>query len=754
VTLIGARTRRVEDERLITGEGRFAGDARLPGLCHLVLLRSVDPHALLRSVDVSLARAGTGVLAAWSAADLEGRTNMPLAGFGGPGLDDDLRPRQLLAVDEVFHVGDAIAAVVAETPEEAWDAIELVDVDAEPLPAVAGADNAVRPGAPLVHRDREGNTVGRFVFTFGDIDAAFQGAAHRVRSRMSTDRVVGAAMEPRSVTAVPQSDGGLEVRTSTQAVFSVRDAIADVLGLEPSTIRVVAEDVGGGFGAKGAAYPEEVLVALAALRLRRPVRWIGTRTEDGMTTNQSHGTVFDLELAADADGRLRGVRGRVLHDIGAYAGVGVGQAGNQITHMLSAYGLPSMGVEILPLYTNTAPTGFIRGGGREMGNLAMERLIDRMADEIGLERHELRRRNVLRPEQLPYEPGLRAGPVPVRFDFGDVPAMLETVIGYLGKERLGVEGSTARGAGVVCFAESTGFGQREPARMVIGADGWVSVSVGSTPQGQGHQTMVAQIVATRLGWPMDRVRVVAGDTAAISHGFNTAGSRSAVHVGNAAAGVSREARHRVLELAGDRLEADAADLELDGGVVQVRGAPTRRIAVSDVVPDDGLEVVTEFTPDQATTWVGGCQGLVVEVDLETGRTDVVRSILAHDSGLLINPTIAEGQIHGGLAHGIGYALFESAAYEPDATMRAPSFLDYSIVSAPEMAVRLDLEHVETPSTATPEGFRGIGESGTIPVPAAVCSAVEDALRRAGRPVRIEELPITPERLLGLMAQRP
>ncbi|HEX4216441.1 MAG TPA: molybdopterin cofactor-binding domain-containing protein, partial [Candidatus Dormibacteraeota bacterium] len=213
MTLIGARTRRVEDERLITGEGRFAGDARLPGLCHLVLLRSVDPHALLRSVDVSLARAGTGVLAAWSAADLEGRTNMPLAGFGGPGLDDDLRPRQLLAVDEVFHVGDAIAAVVAETPEEAWDAIELVDVDAEPLPAVAGADNAVRPGAPLVHRDREGNTVGRFVFTFGDIDAAFQGAAHRVRSRMSTDRVVGAAMEPRSVTAVPQSDGGLEVRT-------------------------------------------------------------------------------------------------------------------------------------------------------------------------------------------------------------------------------------------------------------------------------------------------------------------------------------------------------------------------------------------------------------------------------------------------------------------------------------------------------------------------------------------------------------
>ena len=367
-------------------------------------MRSVDPHALLRSVDVSAARTAPGVLAAWSAADLEGRTEMPRAGFGAPGLDDDLRPRQLLAVDEVCHVGDGVAAVVAETPEEAWDAVELVEVDAEPLPAVAGADNAVRPGAPSVHRGREGNAAGRFVFTFGDIDAAFQGAAHRVRSRMSTDRVVGAAMEPRSVTALPLPGGGLEVRTSTQAVFSVRDAIADILGWEPSTIRVVAKDVGGGFGAKGAAYPEEVLVALAASRLQRPVRWIGTRTEDGMTTNQSHGTVFDLELAADSEGHLRGLRGRVLHDIGAYAGTGVGQGGNQITHMLSAYRLPAMGVEILPLYTNTAPTGFIRGGGREMGNLAMERLMDRMADEIGIERTSCGAGTCSGPSRCPTSP--------------------------------------------------------------------------------------------------------------------------------------------------------------------------------------------------------------------------------------------------------------------------------------------------------------------------------------------------------------
>lgn len=750
VTLIGARARRLEDERLITGAGRFAGDPRPEGLCHLVLLRSVEPHALLRSVDVSAARRARGVVAAWSAADLGERTSMPGGGFRPPGLDDDLRPRQLLAVDEVCHVGDGLAVIVAETPEEAWDAIELIAVDAEPLPAVAGARNAAHREAPPVHLDRVGNAAGRFVFSYGDIDAAFQGATHRVRSRMATDRVLGAAMEPRSVTAIPLPDGGLQVHTSTQAVFTVRDAIAEILERDPATVRVVAEDVGGGFGAKGGAYPEEVLVALAASRLGRPVRWVGTRTEDGMTTNQSHGTVFDLELAADGDGRLLGLRGRVLHDIGAYASSGVGQGGNQITHMLSAYALPAMGVEILPLYTNTAPTGFIRGGGREMGNLAMERLMDGLADAIGIERHELRRRNLVRPDQMPYEPGLRAGPAAVRFDFGDVPRMLDSVVGRIAEERLGVDGSRARGAGIACFAESTGFGQREPARMVIGADGLVSVSVGSTPQGQGHQTMVAQIVATRLGWPMDRVRVVAGDTGAISHGFNTAGSRSAVHVGNAAARVGRDARDRVLELAGDRLEADVADLELEHGAVQVRGAPTRHIEVSDLVPDGGLEIVSEFSPDQATTWVGGCQAVVVEVDLETGRADVVRSILAHDSGLLINPTIAEGQIHGGLAHGIGYALFESAAYEADARMRAPSFLDYSIVSAPDMAVDLDLEHLETPSTATPEGFRGIGESGTIPVPGAVCSAIEDAVRRAGHQIRIEELPITPERLAGLI----
>jgi carbon-monoxide dehydrogenase large subunit len=509
---------------------------------------------------------------------------------------------------------------------------------------------------------------------------------------------------------------------------------------------VVAEDVGGGFGAKGGVYPEEVLVAMAAWRLGRPVRWVASRSEDGATTAQSHGTVLELELAAEADGRLRGLRGRLLHDIGAYAAGGVGQAGNATMHMLSTYRLPALRIEVLNLYTSSAPTGFIRGGGREVGNFAIERMLDKLADRIGVSRPQVRARNLLRPEDMPYDTGLAAGNATVRYDLGDVPAMLARVREMVGEERLGVDGILARGVGVACYAESTGFGAGEPARIHIGRDGIATVYVGSTPQGQGHQTMVGQVVAERLGWPVEQVRVVAGDTSGVPFGMLTAGSRSAVHVGNAASGAGLEARRRLLELAAEQLEADPADLVLHDGVVEVIGVPARRAPAASLVPDGGLEVSHAFAPAQGTTWASGCHAAVVEVDLETGRVSVLRYVMAHDSGRLINPLLAEGQLQGGLAHGIGYALFEDAGYEPDGNMRAASFLDYAIVTAPEMAFEIDMEHQEAHSPANPEGFRGVGESGTIPVAAAVCSAIEDALRRAGRPVELTDVPVTPERL--------
>ncbi|HKF74980.1 MAG TPA: xanthine dehydrogenase family protein molybdopterin-binding subunit [Candidatus Dormibacteraeota bacterium] len=750
MTLIGSRLTRVEDRRLVTGGGRFAADERLDGLCHLALLRSPHPHARVVRVDLAAVREMPGVVAVWTAADLGEAATMPRAAFPPPPPLTDTRLQPVLAATELCHEGEALVAVVAESPEAATDALGAVDVDLEPLAGVGGAATAAAEGAPPAHLGLSSNVAGSLAIEFGDAVAAFAEAPVTVRASLSLARICGAAMEPRSVCAAMQADGTLVVRTSTQTVFSVRDAVAGALGLEPERVRVVADDVGGGFGAKGSAYPEEVLTALAAWRLGRPVRWVATRSEDGATTNQSHGTVLDLELAAEADGRLRGLRGSLLHDMGAYAGEGAGQGGNAVLHLVSTYRLPALRVEVRPVYTNSAPTGFIRGGGREVGNFAIERLLDRLADRLGLPRAQVRERNLLRPEDMPYETGLRFGPASVHYDLGDVPAMLRRVRELAGGERLGRSGSVTRGLGIACYAESTGFGTQEPARLRLEPDGTVTVMVGSTPQGQGHETMVAQVVADRLGWPAERIRVVAGDSSVVSFALLTAGSRSAVHVGNAVSGAALEARRRLLELAAERLEADPADIVLRDGMAQVRGAPARRADAASLVPDDGLHVEHAFATDQGTTWASGCHAAVVEVDLATGLVDVARYLMAHDSGRLINPALAEGQLHGGLAHGLGYALFEDAAYAGDGTLRAPSFLDYAIVSAPEMPRAIEMDHQETPSPANPEGFRGIGESGTIPVAAAVCSAIEDALRRAGLAAELDQVPVTPERLSRLV----
>lgn len=748
--LIGARRTRVEDEPLVTGRGCFAADVRPDGLCHLAFLRSPHPHARIARLDVEGARAAPGVVAVWTAADLEGIEEMPRPPFPPPPPLDDRRSLPVLAGAELSHEGQAFAAVVAESAEAAEDALDAIEAELEPLPGVAGAAGALAEGAPPVHAGAASNVAGRSVLEVGDVDAAFASAPVVARSTLSLARVCGAAMEPRSVTAAPEPDGRLLVRTSTQSVFGVREAVALALGVESEQVRVLAEDVGGGFGAKGSAYPEEVLAALAAWRLGRPVRWVAARSEDGSTTNQAHGTLIELELAAEADGRLRGMRGRLVHDMGAFAGEGAGQSGNIALHMLSTYRLPALRLELLNIYTNTAQSGFIRGGGRDVGNFAIERLMDRLADRAGVGRDEVRERNVLRPEDMPYDTGLQFRGAGVQYDLGDVPAMLARVRDLLASERLGTAGSVARGAGLACYAESTGFGTREPARLDLDRDGMVTVSVGSTPQGQGHQTMVGQVVAERLGWPAPRIRVVAGDTSAAPYGMLTAGSRSAIHVGNAASGAALEARRRLLELAGERLEVAAADLLLRDGVVEVRGAPARAVEAASLVPEEGLHVTHEFTPAQGTTWASGCHGAVVEVDLETFRVDVARYVMSHDSGRLINPTTAEGQLHGGLAHGLGYTLFEDAGYAEDGAMRASSFLDYAIVSAPEMAFPVGIDHQESPSPANSEGLRGIGESGTIPVPAAVCSAVEDALRRAGLTIELTELPLTPDRLYRLV----
>ena len=739
---IGRPARRREDPRLITGRGRYSGDIRLDGLVHLAVARSPLPHARITSIDLAPAQAVPGVVAAWTAADLP-ETAREFADWVPRGMKTRARP--VLAAEEVNHVGDPVAVVVASDVYTARDAADAVFADLDPLPAVGTVDAALADGAPLVHDDLGSNVMGSSKRAYGDIEAAFAGDSIAIRERFKLARICGAAMEPRAVTAT--FDGKkLTVWTSTQHTYGVRDRLNEMLGLEKERVEVLAEDVGGGFGPKATSYPEEILVALAALRLQKPVRWTATRSEDTTTTVHAHGSSFDLELAAGPDGRLRGLRGRLWHDVGAYPASGSNQPSLITAHMVSAYHLPAMKVDYDLVLTNTASTGFVRGGGRPLGNFAIERLMDRLARRLDLDPAEIRRRNLVQPEEMPYSTGLKD----VIYDAGDYPRLLETALerggyGELRKRQREPRQGKLLGVGLACCVESSGWGT-EPARLRVEKDGGAHLFIGSTPQGQGHLTAAAQVLADRLGWPEDRIEVTAGDTGAVSWGQMTAGSRTAVQVGNATALAAGSARRWLLEHAAETLEANPADLVLEDGVISVKGTPSSSLPAADVLPAAGLEVVETFEPELANAYSSGCHLAVVEVDPETGGVDIVRYVIVHDTGQAINPLLVDGQLHGGYAHGLGYALFEEAVYQPDGGFQSASFLDYTIASAPELSVTPELVSLGTPTPHNPEGFKGAGESGTIPAPAAIANAVEDAIRQLRPEAVVRELPISPARL--------
>lgn len=746
---IGQPVRRVEDERLITGQGRYAGDIKLEGLLHLAFCRSTMPHARILAIDTSAAKAMPGVVAVWTAGDLP-----EVAGGFGERAPADMHyhPRPILNRNAVNYAGEAFALVIAENSYQALDAAEQVTPDFEPLPGVGGVHNAIEPRAPIVHPGMTSNIARKLSIEYGDIAAAFAGDRVTTSIRLTAARVAGAAMEPRATTAAPDEEtGGIKVWTSTQNIFGVRGAIAATLGIDQEKVRVLAEDVGGGFGAKGSPFAEEVLTALAAWRLKRPVSWIATRSEDSATTSHGHGTVIDLEIASDRDGKLRGLRGHLSHDIGAYAGSGAYQPDFITQHMLSAYVLPALHIDAEIVYTNTVPTGFIRGGGRPLGNYAIERILDRLALALDISPVELRRRNLIQPGQIPYTTGYPAGSRGLVYDGGDYPRLLELAIETLGDvsslER--AAGSKLFGVGMACCVESSGIGRGEPARLELHKDGTAHLYIGSSPQGQGHQTMAAQVTADRLGWPIERIKVTAGDTKHVPFAMLTAGSRSAVQVGNATSKAAGALRKLLLERAGDVLEADVQDLVIEDGFVEVRGAPVKRVPVADLVPDEGLHVLETFDPARSSAYSSGCHVAAVAVDPETGIVNVLRYVIAHDVGKSINTLIVKGQMQGGFAHGLGYALYEAAIYDPDGTFRTASFLDYTIVSTGEMAAPV-IAHIETPTDANPEGFKGAGESGTIPVPAAISNAVENAVRKRKPSAVIDALPITSDRLVEIL----
>ena len=729
---IGQRVRRREDRALITGQGRYAGDLKFPGLLHMSVSRSQSPHGLLTAVNLDAARAMPGVVAAFAAADLP-EIHGVMVDAEIP--DVHLVGRPVLAKDRVRYVGEPVAVVLSADPYLAADAASMVEIDVEPLEAAGDVMMALQLG---------GSIAGSLTRGFGDVDAAFAVAAHVERNRFRLARVSGGYLEPRACCAVwDEALDAWEMWTSTQWVYGVRDRVAAMLGVDKKQVRVRAENVGGGFGPKGASYPEEVLVAALARRLKRPVQWVAGRSEDTASSMQAHGDVIDLEAAVDKTGRLLGLKVHLFHDLGAYAGPGTPLTATITNHMLSAYRVPAFRADVELVYTNAAPTGFIRGGGREVGNFAIERTMDQLASKLALDPVELRRRNVIRADEMPYETGLPG----VVYDGGDYTALIDGVTAAVDYD--GLRSDASVGVGVVMSVERTGIGAGEEARVTVLPDGSVHASLGSSPGGQGHDTTFAQVIATRLEWPLDRVHVFTGDTDLVSFSGITAASRSAFEVGNASALAAAAARRRLLEMSAERLEADPADLVLTPDRVHVRGSAGRSVALHEILREGPLVVSETFKAPPA--YASACHAAVVEVDPETGEVRIVRYVIGHDSGRSINPLLVEGQLLGGFAHGLGYALFEEAIYTPDGSFVSSSFLDYLIPGAPEVDVVPQLVMVESENFNNPEGFKGVGESATIPVPAAIAAAVEDALRKRGVNAALTEIPLTPERVFKAVA---
>jgi aerobic carbon-monoxide dehydrogenase large subunit len=736
---IGQPVRRREDLALVTGRGRYAGDLRFPGLLYAAVCRSTSPHGLLTAVDFDVVRSMPGIVAAFTADDLP-EIHGVLVDAAFP--DSHLVGRPVLARDRVRYVGEPVAVVVATDPYVAADAAGAVFIDIELLDGVGDVLAALKPGSPSLHPPHEGNVSGRLVRALGDVDAAFANASHVIRNRVRLARVAGGYLEPRACCAKwDEATDQWEMWSSTQWVYGVRDRVAEMLGVEKGRIRVRAENVGGGFGPKGAIYPEEILVAALARRLGHPVQWVAGRSEDTSSSMQAHGDVFEVEAAVDGAGHIQGLKAHLLHDMGAYAGPGTAVAGTITNHLICAYRIRAFRFEIDLVYTNSVPTGFIRGGGREVGNFAIERTIDQIASELALDPVEVRRRNLIGVDEMPYDTGLG-----VIYDGGDYAALLDGVTAAVGYEELRSDGTI--GVGVAMSVERTGIGAGEEARVTIHADGTARAHLGSSPGGQGHDTTFAQVVATRLGWPLDRVHVMSGDTETVTRSSVTAASRSAFEVGNAAALAGVAARRRLLEMGAELLEADPADLVVTPEGVHVQGSPGRSVALREILGEGPLEVLETFKAPPA--YASACHAAVVEIDRETGSVRVVRYVIGHDSGRSINPLLVEGQLHGGYAHGLGYALFEEAVYTQDGNFVSPSFLDYLIPGAPEVEVVPQMVKVESEIFGNPEGFKGVGESATIPAAAAIAGAVENALRKLGSNAVVSEIPITPERLFILI----
>jgi carbon-monoxide dehydrogenase large subunit len=767
----GAAVRRKEDLPLLIGRGRFVGDIDRPGMLHAAFVRSPYAHARLGRIDAVAARAMPGIHAVLSFADLPPALQLRRL----PNLMPNPVIRQsptpyALARDEVCFVGEPVAAVVADSRYLAEDAASRVAVDYQPLPAVADCRAAIADDSPRVHLDMPDNIAARLPVVHGDVEAAFAGAAHVFRESFRVHRGGAFFIECRGVVAeFDAATGRYTVHVTSQGSHRIKDALVDLFEIGESEMRVVTPDVGGGFGPKGAVYPEYPVVAAAAKRLGRPVKWIEDRHENFLATNMERDQFWDIEIALDEDGRIRGLRGRLIHEQGAYMPQGIVIPWIAATTVPGPYIVPAYHMDVVVAMTNKVACAPVRGAGRPQAIFVMERLLDRAARSLGLDPAEIRRRNLIPPERMPYEVGItfRDGR-PVVYDSGDYPACQQgalKVAGYDEFRRRQADARTAGrwlGIGIANAVEGTGLGPYEGATVRVARTGKVTVYTGATPQGQGHKTTFAQLAADQLGLDIEDVTVVTGDTADIALGMGTFAARSAVNAGNSVHLAALAVADKIKEFAAAMMEVAPADLELRDGHVEVRGVPGMRKSFREValyaigVPGSstlggttpGLEHTAYFTPTQST-YSNATHLAEVEVDAETGEVRLLRYVAYDDCGHLINPLVVEGQVVGGVAHGVGNALLECMAYDAEAQPLSVSFGDYLLPLATSMPP-VEVHHMTTPSPLNPLGVKGVGEAGTNPAIAAIACAVDDALAPLG--AFITEAPITPARIAALLAE--
>jgi aerobic carbon-monoxide dehydrogenase large subunit len=786
----GEPVRRNEDPRFLTGKGTFVDDINPPGAVQAAVLRSSLAHARITSIDVQAARQLDGVLAVWTWEDLGGLWRPSPMVVPHDALTHP-KTQYSLAKDRVNYVGEAVAFVVATDRYLAEDACDLIAVEYEALPVITDTEAAVAEGAPLVHEDVPNNVAATLIQQVGDVERAFAEADHIFCERLFLERSAGQPMETRAIVAQwDELEQVLTMWDTTQAPLSIRNGLAVLLGLPENAVRVVAPDVGGGFGTKIMMfYPEEVLVPLAAMRLRRPVKWAEDRREHLIASNHERGQVHEASIAVKADGTILGIKDVFLHDAGAYTPYGIVVPIVTSTQLPGPYRLPNYYSESRTVYTNKVPVTPYRGAGRPHGCFVMERLVDLAARELDMDRAEIRFKNFIQPDQFPWDVGLTfQDGAPTRYDSGNYPEGLRIALEHVGYDNFPQKQAELReqgrcvGLGMASYVEGTGIGPYEGAHVrVDGTAQKVIVATCVGTQGQGHQTSFAQIVADELGVRPDQVVITTGDSRSMNWGSGTYASRSAVVTGNAVGAASRTVREKTAQLAAELFEASPADIEFEDERVFVRGSPEFGLPLWDIAvvanpiryaygtqaaqaiellknregpplpegTDPGLEARKYFSPAQAT-FASGNHAAIVEVDPQTGIVTILKYVAVHDCGRVINPMIVEGQVHGGVAQGIGGSFYERLVYDQDGQPLSTTFMDYLIPTAMEVP-EIECHHVETPSPLNPLGIKGAGEAGVIPVPALMAQALDDALSPWG--VRVTEMPLNPGQIRALVRER-